>query len=251
MPDLTNVRFKLNRAHDYLALFQDELRGFLKGDPYELLPQGDPEPSGQKFVLRIKETLPIELIGNAEGFIQNLRTALDFLVWELSLLTTESPPGNTQFPVFLTPEAYKKQGRTKIRAVPSAARALIEELQPYNRRESVDPLWYVLTLSDVQKHRSLAVSQSDVRISWRVAGKNRLAILISKRFQDGDAMTIQSQLIGKSDEEMDLRIDPVFSISAQKGPERVSVSVDVLNSIYDYVRDEVIHRFEYFFVDTK
>lgn len=226
--------------------FQDKLKLFLERKPYELLNQDDTNQDELKFMIRIRESPPTELVGFAEAFIQDIRSSLDFLAWELSLLTTKDPPENTQFPIYMEPDKFKKNGASKIKAVPESARSIIEELQPYNQGLTTDPLWYVFILSDFQKHRRLAFTRPEVRISWQT-GESRLAIVIGTAFRDGDTFVLKQSFENVSPAELDLKVDPVFSIRAEKSVGRAHVTVDSFGHLYSYVKENVISKFESFF----
>jgi len=131
MPDLSSARIKLQRAHEYLALFDSELRSFLEREPYKLIPNGYGESGDYRFTVRISEKPSFRLPLYAGGFSHYLRCVIEHTAWQLSLLTTDNPVGRTAFPVFLDPERYKKEGLPKIKDVFGDAKPIIEELQPY------------------------------------------------------------------------------------------------------------------------
>jgi hypothetical protein len=104
-----------------------------------------------------KEELPPRigiLIGES---LQQLRSALDHIVWLLSLLTTADPPTSTEFPVYKDATGkggYARNRQRKIEAVPTAAQAVIDGMQPHlQTAPEEDPLWMLHRLTNDDKHR--------------------------------------------------------------------------------------------------
>jgi hypothetical protein len=94
--------------------------------------------------------------------IQNLRSALDHVVYEAASRTNE----RTQFPIFADPGAYKDQPTNWLKGVPDSVKATIENAQPY-RRYPTNPagsgLWQLRELSNRDKHRTLTTVASAVQ----------------------------------------------------------------------------------------
>jgi hypothetical protein len=72
--------------------------------------------------------------------LQNVRSALEYLVWELAraeIARTRSnkstPSGTTSFPIYLKRKAFMSDRLKKLQDLGPYARAVIEELQPYHR----------------------------------------------------------------------------------------------------------------------
>jgi hypothetical protein len=92
--------------------------------------------------------------------VQNLRSALDHLVYEKS-------GGNrrTQFPIFIDPAEFQARAGRKLEGVPEAVQAKIEEAQPYRlmpEHAAQHPLAQLSSLSNLDKHRVLATVVSAV-----------------------------------------------------------------------------------------
>jgi hypothetical protein len=82
----------------------------------------------------------------------NLRSALDYLVYELAALDSQSIQQGTQFPIDDTPEQFAQSVKRSLVGVSSSHIDAIEELQPY--RECTWPV-VLRTLSNPDKHRKL------------------------------------------------------------------------------------------------
>ena len=246
MPNLDGVTLKMNRAHDYLDLFNADLKLFLQSNPYELLPKSQSESSKKTFVMKIRAVPPLQILGHADGFFQDLRSALEYLIWELTQINPTCQPSNkVGFPIFLNPKRYKKEGIPKIKCIPEEAKLIIEELQPYNGLKTVDPLWVILHMADTDKHRYPGLVSTGIRISAPL--ENNLAVLVTGDFNDVDEIPKEVSDFIDANTEIDFKVDPVFSIVVEKGPVKVHVSVDGINPIYNHVRNNVIARFEKFF----
>ena len=94
--------------------------------------------------------------------IQNLRSALDHLVYEAASRTNE----RTQFPIFTDPDAYKAQNPNWLKDVPDPVKATIENAQPYERyptNPTASGLYHLRELSNLDKHRTLTTVVSAVQ----------------------------------------------------------------------------------------
>lgn len=91
--------------------------------------------------------------------VQNFRSALDHMVWQLApQKARRDAPTSLEFPIFLDPLRYNAAAPTRIASLPAAAQRIIESVQPFNRDEPIkDPLWQLHTLSNIDKHRRLHV----------------------------------------------------------------------------------------------
>jgi hypothetical protein len=110
--------------------------------------------------LVMREPIPITfslLIGDC---LQNLRTALDYLVWELVLSGNGAPGPRNQWPICKTKGAFGKDRGHALHGVPEAAIIEIERLQPYNIARNIEMTQaYVLNeLTNINKHRHLLLT---------------------------------------------------------------------------------------------
>jgi hypothetical protein len=86
--------------------------------------------------------------------VHNLRSALDHLVWQLSLGQTAKPSRQTQFPITDNASAFRDQC-FRIAWLPPDQQAMIESVQPYNRGGPASNLRLLRELSNADKHRVL------------------------------------------------------------------------------------------------
>ena len=112
------------------------------------------------------------LIGDC---IYNLRSALDHLVWSMIFQHTGRMADWSEFPIFLDGGRYPKvdkkgkpvrtSGLAKVEGLPDGAKACIESLQPYNRKDGppdLHPLWLLHQISNHDKHRLVNIAHASI-----------------------------------------------------------------------------------------
>lgn len=129
----------------YLATIQFEHHPEFPNTPWKMKIEDNP----------LSASLPV-ILGEA---VQNMRTALDYLVYELALhsLSGKKLRARTQFPIATTATSYFKTGRKQVWPLLGEHRRRIRKLQPY--QFSGDPNSTALAtlnrLSNTDKHRLL------------------------------------------------------------------------------------------------
>jgi hypothetical protein len=138
---------KLFRAKEHLDGIQVETQRYYQANPAKVVRQQKGSPD--EFIGRVVTNAPIPkriplIIGD---FLQNLRSSLDYLVWELVLSAKNTPDHNNMFPICTTPEAFRGQ----------LAIAEIEALQPCHDGQDTkgNVLAMIDDLCNVNKHRRI------------------------------------------------------------------------------------------------
>lgn len=165
-PSLEGPKAKLARADEHLTALHGEVKRFLRTEPYRLRHDVDPQQGDDVWRLEIRESPPLRLSILAGDVIHDLRSSLDHLVWQLSLIVTPTPFERSEFPIYDAEfkcfdintkkdrEGFHQAGRSKIRDVPLAAQHIIESVQPYHYGHAIgDWLWILQELSNRDKHR--------------------------------------------------------------------------------------------------
>ena len=214
------VIWKIYHSNAHLKEFQTEVEAFFKTNPGKVVqePGGDPD----QFVGTFQATSPIPgrlpiIIGDC---LQNLRSALDYLVWELVLVAKNEPGRHNMFPICSTKEAFDQQiSRNRLKGVTPEAVAEIQSWQPYHLGQDFDKsmLWILDDLCNINKHRRVLLTSI-------VGGPS-----------DVQLQTINGQLFGRVDFrsiKKDAKIGP-FPIVA--GPQGRGVKVDVNPNITAYL----------------
>jgi hypothetical protein len=134
-PDLSGVYLKLERAETHIKTFSDEVAAFSERDPKpfgfrtETTVRPDKSIKYDLYAV-IREEPPRELALPFGDAIQNIRSALDHLVYELA------PPKarrkrSLQFPIFTDECEFKVLSPPMLQGIKGDERTLIERVQPY------------------------------------------------------------------------------------------------------------------------
>ena len=156
IPD--SVQCKLYRAKEHLDELHAETQRYLQSNPAKMVRQR--EGSRDEYIGKVVAGAPIPkriplIIGD---FLENLRSSLDYLVWEVVLTAKNTPDHQNMFPICTTLEAFEGQvARHRLDGVPPGAVTAIDALQPYH--EGADAKGHVLFLIDdlcnINKHRRI------------------------------------------------------------------------------------------------
>lgn len=264
------------REHDPYSIREED-------GPYLMLdPQGGPPTlmsnvTRTALVLHVSEPFPPDwsaLIGDA---VHNLRSALDHLALALNAKGyadanngASLPRRNVKDSEFLVvgdthPErppadVFTGSLKKKIATMPSAARGIIEGIQPYKRRDSwaTDPLWLIHDLDRIDKHRQLVLStvathRIDVSF-FNIDGPHiESGIGLGKPLDDGGelaywALLPEAQLApGETPTKVEYDLDVSHRIAFGKGPPCAGWPVvETLRDLRDYVRVKVAFRLDRF-----
>lgn len=152
---------RLRRGEEHLTDLRQRLADVLRQQEESIAPYFDPDPPH-----RIKLTLPTRTfvtmrVGILIGEIcYNLRSALDYLVFELAKLDSGAPQDGTQFPIEDSPKGFSHRVKTsRLKGINAAHVAAIEGLQPYNGCHWTKAL---RDLSNPDKHREFPNIGGDV-----------------------------------------------------------------------------------------
>ena len=96
------------------------------------------------------------IVGDA---VNNLRSALDYLVYELATHNEGGEISNTQFIVTRCPQEFERQKKTRLRGLTERQVEMIRNLQPFN---GVQWTQFLVDISNPDKHRHLVTVDDDV-----------------------------------------------------------------------------------------
>jgi hypothetical protein len=164
MADLSGVRLKLERASFHLADFDRqamavtfELRKAIRWD----------QPSIEKdwrFWFETVPTVPSMLSAILGDAVHNVRSALDYLAYQLVKANGIEPDDHTQFPIY----NVRKKLPDITPGVPLELRNLLDELQPYQfthpRNHALEVL-HRLSIAD-KHHESFVAAASTNSAGW-------------------------------------------------------------------------------------
>jgi hypothetical protein len=149
---------KLERATELLNTLQVAALRYLDPIPWDLLGEVLHEPDRYVVTVGVKKAPPPRLGAIFGDLIHNLRSSLDYLVYELVRLNHQEPQNKTGFPIYKDRPTgtFSNASRDALRGVADEPIALIEKLQPYNRSDlQRTALIIVREFSNRDKHRNI------------------------------------------------------------------------------------------------
>jgi hypothetical protein len=157
MPDLVGVRAKLRRADEHRQAYDELFEHFLATQPYSILFEFDPETGWHIFRWLVTSEPPLEDLSLIfSDIVGNLRSTLDYLVWQLVFLGGRKPGRQSAFPVVEREKDWPVQGGGALKGVPEQWAALIEAMQPFHRPDpDLHPLAILEHVNNLTKHRFL------------------------------------------------------------------------------------------------
>ncbi len=197
-----------------------EIATWLNRTPYGVIKRFDSESGRHSLVLDVNGTPDFERYALIAGdCAQNLRCALDHLVYALALESPNGLPSNErvlQFPISNLPDDFKSQ-RYRIASLTQGAQDFIESKQPYNRTHpELPPIASVLNdFNNIDKHRLVHVtytSNSSGKLSFK------------REHADGISLTVWTNMPLENGDE----IAHFFSTSKTEVPDNFAITLAVL-----------------------
>jgi hypothetical protein len=120
-------RYKIRRARAHIAELTTEIKNYLNRVPFDLVVDGS--KGEKKWVVRVREEVPVEFSAIIGDVLHNLRTALDLMAVQLVRLNNQSDE-DVYFPFSKTAEKFDEtlRSRNMHRASPQAV-ALLKSLK--------------------------------------------------------------------------------------------------------------------------
>ena len=160
---MTSAQRKFFRGVQHVKQLLEEADAFESRDAYMFRTEVESRSTHEiryRSIAVEREAPPEEWPLLAGEAIQNLRAALDYVVYEKSGKRSRS-----QFPIFTNHREFQVQGLRMLKGVPGSVKATIENAQPY-RNYPPDPdeamLAQLRKLSNHDKHRELTTIASAV-----------------------------------------------------------------------------------------
>jgi hypothetical protein len=148
------VRAKVERANQNLINMEAGLAAFHGGTPgTDRYIKAKKAPWGETIVF----TLPFDSLAAAGDVVNNLRSALDHLIYQLAdVFTPNCAPAileHVAFPIGEDMASYKAAKRRIVKIVHPDAIKIIDRKKPY--KSGNDALWLLNKLNNISKHRML------------------------------------------------------------------------------------------------
>ena len=148
------LHVKLSRARKHYAELQAAQTSFFSTGPYKISARTN-EAGKLVYYLSHVADVPDELALIAGDVIQNLRSALDHLAYDLWVREANGlgREGKIYFPIDRDEASYNRNKAGKTEGISAQSRAVIDSLRPYAGGN--DALWRIHTLNNRDKHRLL------------------------------------------------------------------------------------------------
>ncbi len=241
-PSLTEPYLKTVRAKVHLDALRNELNSFYQSKPYTLFPKENLKTGRYEVRIKMRDTpnmVPL-ILGD---LLYCLRSALDQTIWQLAKLKSGGYPEDTQFPILdkWNHEA-RKTFKRQTAGVPAGAIGIIKALQPHHRANpSAHLLWRLHALNNIDKHRRIPVWGDMLAIDLPHARTDLLAVLT----RDAEHHMFSAPLSFKS--QMTLKPEIPMKVIFGDMAQGISCDFDGVETIYEFVADKVIPRFDRFF----
>jgi len=160
---IDQIRLKIARSKRHLGELEDSSSTFLRGRSYNVATKRDLETRRLiYFVSRVNE-VPLTIAVVAGEVVQNLRSALDHLAFQLVLVGTRGavPMRHVYFPIADSLQKYEEIKRDYLKGVKPEAMRAVDAVKPY--RGGTDALWRLHRLNIIDKHRLLLMVGSAFR----------------------------------------------------------------------------------------
>jgi hypothetical protein len=250
MPGLLNPNLKMSGAKVHLDALDKQITDYRsKPSEFHRISSYDDLQFGV-FVIDL-ESLNEEsafVLGLIAGdFICNLRSALDYVAWQLANLTTKSPGRRICFPIEgeNTLDAQLKITKST-HGIPEEAIAIMKSLQPYHSGEAYKSthLWRLHELWNSDKHRVMSFGAAISGEFLRIPSNFKVE---STTLDNGTRVTFP--LAAKQYMQFDPRPGVDFRFGNEK--DGTIVTINDLREMYDFVSMEVIPKFARFFTERK
>jgi hypothetical protein len=237
---LEGVRLKLTRAEEHLVMLDSQIFAFLQDEPYTVSYERKPDGSEHVYKVHVAERMPADFGVIVGDCLQNMRSALDHLVWQLAIRSgkrTETPARQTAFPVCDTRDAFRAKGtKNKVADLTAEDRARIESLQPFQAGVNARNhwLWHLNELSRIDRHQVLhpvgAIQDTiDIRVGKRDEHGNFVVIPLGQLqpdmgmnvlyapFEDGAEIVRFTLNLSNPDPEMEMDCEFSFVVTFGEG----------------------------------
>jgi hypothetical protein len=175
--------------------------------------------------------------------VYSMRSCLDHLAWQLAHIAHPIPSTETLFPIHASNDP-KSEARflKRVKEMPADAVVEIRNVQPYQRGAAFrdDPLWKLNELSNIEKHRIVAVSSLAATVVIRPLGYTTRKIDNGLEFSW--PIAVKDRVVFEP-----YAPEFVFGKPIDLAGDPVEVGEREIAEIHRYVRDDVIPRFTRFF----
>jgi hypothetical protein len=230
----TAIRDKLLHSEFHYKLFEAKLKGYCQTHPSTIVCESN-EATNERFISVVPtEPIPTHLSLIIGDVLQNLRSALDYLVWELVIAAKNEPTQYNAFLICSTAKSFREAKGKRLKGVDAEAIALIESLQPYHfgeQRKSNASLLVLDELANINKHRRILLTRlAPVVLDGLASRDDKPKIIIPFGMNESDVNTQYAA-----------------SIQFNDGPAQGLEIINCVNTISRCIHTNVLPLFERFF----
>jgi hypothetical protein len=151
------IQHKIARANKHIVDLQQAIKDFLATGPYKVGFRRDATTRKPIYYVTEAHEAPPALALITGDIVQNLRSALDHLAYQLFLVGTGGSVGigsHVYFPIADSSAKFASELARKVRGMRQDAIDAIRALEPYKQGKGHD-LWIIHALNNIDKHRLL------------------------------------------------------------------------------------------------
>lgn len=158
---------KFNRSKEQFDELRNEVAAYFAADPPPFFSVGSFDHDTWEWVhrLQVRTEIPLQWGVVLGDCVHNLRSALDHVVCQVTLLDGGEPNTQTQFPIVSeSSERFQRQADKRIPSLTATHRAIVESAQPFHRGTAAasHPLAVLASLSNADKHRRLNMALTTI-----------------------------------------------------------------------------------------
>jgi hypothetical protein len=154
------ISVKIGRAKKHFSDLQSEILGWRRSKPYVIRTKRDPQTRQLIYYVHSAKSLPLEIPAIIGDVLGNLRSALDYIVYQLFEIRHPTTPPRQRFgfPVCDSAKGYEATVSGIVKNLGQDVADLIGAVKPYKRLDELFPngaIWCLHSLNNVSKHRLL------------------------------------------------------------------------------------------------
>jgi hypothetical protein len=191
MPLPEQIQWKIYRAKQHYDELKKELAEYFQDAPGKLVEAPESTPEKPILGFQLKGSVPARFALIAGDFLQNIRSSLDYLVWQLVIANGTRPGRCNAFPICESIEGWEKclHQHGRLRGVHKDAIAEIKTFQPCFSQSLIPlPLTVLEKLTNQNKHQCVFVAGVAVLLTPAVKPPFGYAEFQVSRVVDGQSV---------------------------------------------------------------
>jgi hypothetical protein len=238
MPSLDSVRQKMYRSQIHFDELLKEVVAYYESSPGEIVRTQESPANAPLFRFQEKTPVPARIPLILGDCLQNLRSSLDYLVWELVEAAGKIPDDRLMFPIAITQKQYEEalKKRHRLDNVDSRAIAIIDRFQPFHSpRPEATVLAILDKLTNINKHRRVILTSLTGLVGNDAALPLDMPCMAGiVRSVDPDGNTVR-----------DLPLSAILVL--QEGLSKSIEVTNCVNTVANFIGNEMLPLFEDFF----